>query len=250
MQHRSETADRRHVPRGLNQRIVPGLAALLSVSALLAACGSSESGSGSATTSTAAAGGPGVTVTTSAGATPVCPAVDGSSPRATEFASPPPTCIDPTVQYSAVVQTDRGSFTIDLDATLAPSAVNNFVFLARYHFYDGLDFYRVVPGTMVATGKLAPPDREDPGYRIDEELPDDRNVYVPGAVLMDNDGPNTDSGAFFVLTATEPIAPKFTVFGTVTDGFDTTIAVIEATGNGGGTPTEPTIVESVTITES
>lgn len=217
---------------------VAGIGSAIALSILLGACGSgSSSGASDSTTSTEA---PAVT----------CPATDGSSPRTIVFATPPPMCIDPAKQYTAVVDTDRGSFTISLDSGRAPAAVNNFVFLSRYQFYDGLDFYRVIPDTMVAAGKLPPPERDDPGYRFADELPADNTAYAPGAVLMDNDGPDSNGSGFFVLITDQPIAPKFTAFGTVTQGFDTTIPAIDATGTPGGTPTAPTVIRSVTIAES
>ena len=72
---------------------------------------------------------------------PDCPAPDGSSPRQTSFDGPPPMCIDPSKSYTATMDTSLGEMVIHLDAAGAPKTVNNFVFLARYHYYDSLVFH-------------------------------------------------------------------------------------------------------------
>lgn len=178
-----------------------------------------------------------------------CPAVDGSSERRTLFAAPPPQCIDPATSYSATVRTSRGEFTIELDQTSAPVAVNNFVVLSRYHFYDGLTFTRAIKGWAVGAGALPPPGRDDPGYRFADELPPSRDAYARGTVMMDNDGPDSNGSKFLVMSQTQGVAPKFSVLGTVSEGM-ATIDAIDATGTDGGTPSEPTTIESITIRES
>ena len=67
-----------------------------------------------------------------------CPAPDGSSPTRRKFDAPPPMCIDPTRQYTATMVTSKGTMTIALDPVAAPKTVNNFVVLARYHYFDGV----------------------------------------------------------------------------------------------------------------
>ncbi|MDE0602746.1 MAG: peptidylprolyl isomerase, partial [bacterium] len=69
-----------------------------------------------------------------------CPATDGSSPVRRKFRTPPPMCIDPTKSYTAVMETSMGTLTIALDPISAPRTVNNFVVLARYHYYEGVIF--------------------------------------------------------------------------------------------------------------
>ena len=89
-----------------------------------------------------------------------CPAADGSSPRQTQFPEPPPMCIDPAKRYTAEMVTSLGTLIIALDAAGAPKTVNNFVFLARYHYYDGIIFHRIIKGFMCQGGD---PDRHRPG---------------------------------------------------------------------------------------
>ncbi len=114
--------------------------------------------------------GPAASVT---GETP-CPETDGSSPRTTSFESAPPTCIDPDATYTATFATSAGDFTAELDAASAPETVNNFVTLARYHYYDGIPFHRVVPNFVIQAGdpQVEPTGSGGPGYTIGEEPPD------------------------------------------------------------------------------
>ena len=100
-----------------------------------------------------------------------CPAVDGSSPRQTQFSEPPPMCIDPAKRYTAEVVTSLGTLVIALDAAAAPNTVNNFVFLARYHYYDGIIFHRIIKGFMCQGGDPTGTGRGGPGYRFADELP-------------------------------------------------------------------------------
>ena len=186
---------------------------------------------------------PGKTLT---GATP-CPAVDGSSARVSKFAQAPPMCIDTAKTYTAVVDTDRGSFTVALDAKKAPATVNNFVVLSRYHFYDGLIFHRIEPGFVVQGGDPKANGSGGPGYEIKDELPSSLSDYKTGAVAMANSGPNTGGSQFFVTLADTGLdGPKYSLFGQVTKGFDTTVKALEAAGQAGDTP----YIRSITITES
>ena len=79
---------------------------------------------------------------------PEAPAADGSSPKTQRFDSAPPMIIDPTKSYTAEMLTSKGALTIALDAIGAPRTVNNFVFLSRWHYYDGIVFHRIIPGFM------------------------------------------------------------------------------------------------------
>jgi cyclophilin family peptidyl-prolyl cis-trans isomerase len=185
----------------------------------------------------------GATVT---GETP-CPAADGSSERANSFENPPPMCIDPAKTYTAVVDTSEGSFTVALDAAKAPQTVNNFVVLSRYHFYDGLPFHRIEPGFVVQGGDPTGTGFGDPGYSIPDELPPSLEYYTAGTMAMANAGPNTGGSQFFInLTDTGLPGPNYSLFGNVTEGFDTTVKALEATKAEGRTPT----ITSITITES
>lgn len=192
---------------------------------------------------------PGASIT---GDTP-CPAPDGSSPRTTSFAKPPPMCIDPNTAYEAKVSTTKGDFTIKLDAAKAPQTVNNFVVLSRYHYFDGIPFHRVIKGFMGQTGDGVGPELgSGPGYQIPDELPASTDEYQRGSVAMANTGvPNSGGSQWFVLFAPGTLAtPTYSLFGQVTEGLDTTIAAIEAGGAASdpGTPTDPVYINTITIT--
>ena len=189
---------------------------------------------------------PETTVPDITGETP-CPAADGSTERATSFENPPPMCIDPAKTYTATIDTSEGSFTVALDATKAPQTVNNFVVLSRYHFYDGLTFHRIVPSFVVQGGDPLGTGSGGPGYEFEDELPASLEDYTAGSVAMANSGPGTNGSQFFVTLADTGLdGPKYSLFGRVTEGFDTTVKALEAAGQAGTVPT----ITSITITES
>ena len=99
------------------------------------------------------------------------PAADGSSPKTQEFDGPPPMGIDAQKRYTAEMVTSKGTLTIALDPVAAPATVNNFVFLARYHYFDGIVFHRIIPGFVLQGGDPTGTGRGGPGYRFADELP-------------------------------------------------------------------------------
>ncbi len=60
--------------------------------------------------------------------------------------------LDTNKKFTAVFDTSKGAITIDLFPKDAPKTVNNFVFLVRDGFYNGLKFHRVIPNFMVQGG--------------------------------------------------------------------------------------------------
>ena len=99
------------------------------------------------------------------------PSPDGSSERRTRFPSAPPMVIDPAKAYSAEMVTSMGTMTIHLDPIVAPQTVNNFVYLALWHYFDGLIFHRVINGFVIQGGCPKGSGRGGPGYRFADELP-------------------------------------------------------------------------------
>jgi len=181
---------------------------------------------------------------------PDCPNADGSSPTQRAFDGPPPMCIDPSKSYSAEMVTSHGTMTISLDPVQAPKTVNNFVFLARYHYFDGLNFHRVVPGFVLQGGCPEGSGRGGPGYRFEDELPKPGR-YELGSLAMANAGPNTNGSQFFVISGPSGVRlpPQYSLFGKVVKGMDT-VEKIDGLGKGDGPPSEKVTIESVTITES
>ena len=182
-----------------------------------------------------------------------CPAPDGSSEQQQDFVEYPPTCIDVTKTYTAEVVTNFGSLTIELDPAKAPLTVNSFVTLARYHYFDGTECHRAIPGFVVQCGDPTATGTGGPGYRFADELPL-AGEYQIGSLAMANSGPDTNGSQFFIITGDDGAAlpPQYTLFGDVTDGLDSTVAALDAVANpadNGVPPLETIIIESVTITE-
>jgi len=159
-------------------------------------------------------------------------------------------CIDPSRNYNAEIVTSHGTMKIALDPSGAPATVNNFVVLARYHFYDGVGFHRVIPGFMLQGGDPEGTGRGGPGYRFADELPKPGR-YEIGSLAMANAGPDTNGSQFFIVSgqAGVRLPPQYSLFGKVVGGLDV-VAAIDALGSPSGAPKERVVMESVTITES
>ncbi|HEV8635812.1 MAG TPA: peptidylprolyl isomerase [Chloroflexota bacterium] len=179
-------------------------------------------------------------------------ACGGGKPVPKNWSSPPEMKIDPNKSYSANIKTSLGDVAIELLPKDAPMAVNNFVFLAREGFYDGVKFHRVIKGFMVQTGDPTGTGRGGPGYRFQDELQNaPRDGYKKGIVAMANAGPNTNGSQFFIMEADYRLPPSYVAFGRVTNGQDvvTKIASVETTGPERSTPVKDVVMEKVTVTE-
>ena len=118
-----------------------------------------------------------------------------------QYDGPPPMLIDPSKKYTAYIEMEKGKqIILDLFADKAPKTVNNFVFLARDGFYDGLNFYQVNVMADARAGDPTGTGTGGPGYTIDDEFhPDLWHKYQ--MVTMDNDGkPNTTGSRFRIIT--------------------------------------------------
>lgn len=137
-----------------------------------------------------------------------------------QYASPPAMQIDPKKTYRAVMNTSKGAIAIDLLADRAPITVNNFVFLARDGFYDGVIFHRVLDGFMAQGGDPTGTGRGGPGYRWDDEPAALKLRHdAPGTLSMANAGPNTNGSQFFITFVPTPhLDGNHAVFGRVADG--------------------------------
>jgi peptidylprolyl isomerase len=178
-----------------------------------------------------------------------CPNPDGSSPKQQRFDGPPPMCIDPAKRYSAEMVTTKGTMRIALDPVAAPKTVNNFVFLARYHYYEGIFFHRVIPGFVLQGGDPTGTGTGGPGYRFEDELPA-AGRYELGSLAMANAGPNTNGSQFFVISGPDGmrLPPQYSLFGKVVSGLDV-VSAVDQIGTRSGQPTEQVTIESVTVTE-
>jgi peptidyl-prolyl cis-trans isomerase B (cyclophilin B) len=131
----------------------------------------------------------------------------------------PAMVIDPAKKYQATIKTTKGDIVLDLFAADAPKTVNNFVFLARDKFYDGLTFHRVIADFMSQGGCPNGDGRGGPGYRFADETVGNPHKHETGSLSMANAGPNTNGSQFFICHAPQPhLNGKHTVFGKVRSG--------------------------------
>ena len=142
------------------------------------------------------------------------------------YAAPPPMQIDPAKTYRARMQTDVGEMLIQLHADKAPRTVNNFVFLAREKFYDGVIFHRVIAGFMTQGGDPTGTGSGGPGYTFPDEFHPALRHDGRGVLSMANAGPNTNGSQFFITHAATPwLDGKHSVFGRVVKGEDVLMAI-------------------------
>ncbi len=166
---------------------------------------------------------------------------------AQQYNAPPEFALDLDKSYTATLHTNHGDVAIDLKADEAPTTVNNFVFLARESYFDGVIFHRVVPGFVVQGGDPTGTGRGGPGYKFNDELHNPQ-PYSRGTVAMANAGPNTNGSQFFVCLKDVGLPYSYTIFGTVTDGMEA-IDAIAGLPLAGEKPTEDAVIKSVTVTE-
>lgn len=160
-------------------------------------------------------------------------------------------CIDPAKTYGAVMNTSMGDMTIALDPIGAPITVNNFVFLARYHYYEGIIFHRVINGFVLQGGDPEGSGRGGPGYKFADELPK-AGRYEVGSLAMANAGPNTNGSQFFVISGPSGVRlpPAYALFGKVVRGLDVIEAIQNVPTDRSDRPLADVTINSVTITES
>ena len=182
-------------------------------------------------------------------ATPTPPNADGSSAQQREFDAEPPMVIDTDKRYVATMVTSHGTLVIALDPLAAPRTVNSFVFLARYHYYDGIVFHRIIPGFVLQGGDPTGSGSGGPGYRFADELPP-AGRYKVGSLAMANAGPDTNGSQFFVISGPDGVRlpPLYSLFGEVVSGLDV-VEKIDALGSRSGSPKERVLIESVTVEE-
>ena len=138
-----------------------------------------------------------------------------------QYAAAPAMTIDAGKKYTATFDTTKGQIVCDLFAADAPMTVNNFVFLSRDGFYNGLIFHRVISDFMVQGGDPTGTGRGGPGYKFADETAGNPHKHQTGSLSMANSGPNSNGSQFFITHAPQPhLNGKHTVFGQVTSGQD------------------------------
>jgi cyclophilin family peptidyl-prolyl cis-trans isomerase len=156
---------------------------------------------------------------------------------AKQYDAPPPMVIDPTKRYLATISTDKGAILVELYADKTPITVNNFVFLARDGYYDGVTFHRVIKGFMAQGGDPTGSGSGGPGYRFGDEFHPSLKHDQPGILSMANSGPGTNGSQFFITYRDTPhLDGKHTVFGRVVEGMDVVDAIPERDPARAGAP--------------
>ena len=179
------------------------------------------------------------------------PAADGSSERQTKFPAPMPMTIDPEKSYQATISTSLGDMVAYLHPSKAPKTVNNFVNPARYHYYDGLIFHRVINGFMIQGGCPEGSGRGGPGYRFEDELPQ-RGQYEIGSLAMANAGPNTNGSQFFIVSGPSGVGlpPSYSLFGKLISGLEVLEEIQKVQTDRSDRPGTDVVINSITIDES
>ena len=159
---------------------------------------------------------------------------------AKQWTTPPAMQIDPKKSYKATIETARGNIVIELYPQNAPKTVNNFVFLAKEGFYDGVLFHRVIMDFMVQGGDPTGTGRGGPGYKFEDETKGNPLKHGTGFLSMANAGPNTNGSQFFITHSPQAhLDGKHTVFGKVVEGQNVVDAIKQ-----GDSMTKVTITEA------
>ena len=167
---------------------------------------------------------------------------------------PPTMTIDQNKQYTATIKTNFGDIVVELFPKDAPNTVNNFVFLARQRFYNGVPVHRIVKGFVIQSGDPTGTGGGGPGYKFpDEKVSRD---YVEGTLAMANSGPNTNGSQFFITLAdlSGKLPKNYTIFGKVSKGMDVVKKIADAPVKANlmgekSTPTVDVHIDSITIEE-
>ena len=175
------------------------------------------------------------------------PALDGSAETKQKFNEAPEMGIDPSKRYTATMETSLGTIVIALDAINAPKTVNNFVFLAAHHYYDGIIFHRIINGFMCQGGDPTGTGMGGPGYKFADEPV--KQKYQIGSVAMANAGPNTNGSQFFLISGPSGVGlpPQYNHFGQIVKGLDVLDAMQRVATARGDRPHEDVVIKSVTI---
>ncbi len=170
-----------------------------------------------------------------------------------QYSAPPPMTINTDSEITATLHTTSGDVIVKMLQNDAPITVNNFVFLAKEGYYDGVIFHRIISGFMIQGGDPTGTGMGGPGYSFQDE-PVSRD-YLAGTMAMANSGPNTNGSQFFIMHQNGNLPKNYTIFGEVTEGMNVvdTIANLEVSMSRSGEmsqPVDPPIILSINISEN
>ncbi len=167
---------------------------------------------------------------------------------AKQYSAPPELTIDLDKSYTATLDTNHGEIVIELDPARSPQTVNNFVFLARDGYYDGVIFHRVIENFMIQGGDPTGTGSGGPGYKFRDEI-EGAGAYGRGTVAMANAGPNTNGSQFFICHTDVGLPHSYTIFGQVSSGLDTVDSIATTATDGRDRPESEVVINKVSITE-
>jgi cyclophilin family peptidyl-prolyl cis-trans isomerase len=199
-----------------------------------------------------------------------CPKADGSSPKTIDFTDAPQNCIDPTKTYTATFDTSVGIIKVKLDTQTTPGTTNNFVVLARYHYYDGTQLFRTAQSIGIVQGGSPHNNSgtdKGPGYSLPDEGFDYASLtqsangqptggpyhYLPGDFVMARASVANGAAAQFFFAVNDKTASLdtqgvYVKFGTTTEGLDALATFLGS--EPAEQPVHPVTINTVTITES
>jgi peptidyl-prolyl cis-trans isomerase B (cyclophilin B) len=143
-----------------------------------------------------------------------------------QWDGPPEMQIDSQKTYRIKIETNKGDLELELYPEYAPKTVNNFIFLAKEGFYDGVIFHRVISDFMIQGGDPTGTGRGGPGYKFEDEFEGNPLRHETKVISMANAGPNTNGSQFFITHSPQPhLDGMHTVFGKVVEGQDIVDAI-------------------------
>jgi cyclophilin family peptidyl-prolyl cis-trans isomerase len=179
-----------------------------------------------------------------------CPPITGTDEQTQTFDEAPPFCLDPEIDYTAVITTNLGVVEVDLDQQAAPNTVNSFVFLARNNYFNDTVCHRIIQDFVVQCGDPTASGTGGPGYSTLDELPP-AGQYQVGSLAMANSGPDTQGSQFFIITGDAGVAlpPAYSLFGQISEEGLGTVTEMDARGSldSSGTPSAPVELIDVQI---
>lgn len=224
-------------------RPAPLLATVAAAALIAGGCGSGDTGDAAGTTEASPP------ATAPAGD---CRSVASPEPRPDGSETPPQEPLEAGTTYELRFSTSCGAFTVTLDQEAAPETTASLVALARSGFYDDTLFHRIVPGFVIQGGDPTQTGGGGPGYQTVDVPPADA-AYTEGAVAMAKgvtEAPGTSGSQFFVVTAADAgLPPEYAIVGRVTSGLDV-VETIGTLGDAFEEPTQPVVIERVTVVES
>ena len=179
------------------------------------------------------------------------PALAATGGVVKQYNSLPSMAIDPSANYTATIKTNCGAITVKLFAKETPITVNNFVFLAKDGYYDGVIFHRVIPDFMIQGGDPTGTGSGGPDYKFQDETAPSLTFAQPGILAMANAGPGTNGSQFFITLAPTPhLNGAHTIFGRVVEGQDVVDAIGAVGTDARDRPTQPVTIQTIDVVQS